>query len=173
VNALADLTAAPEWFAMARRLKRKSSTPKKRMRRTAAEPPTSVKRGELPPLSADERARLRVSLSQESDRGYVEEARGWRSKSTRAAASKPPLPKIAGKRARGAERTYDREAIRGVAKEFPAAPGEPKSWWFDRVREECRHKRPVIKTPKNDRTMARIVGDLYAPPPAEARRASD
>jgi hypothetical protein len=75
-------------------------------------------------------------------------------------------PKARPKARVGAERAYDYEAIRAVAKDFPAVSNEPKAWWFERVRGECGRKRPAIKTPANDRHMGRIIGDLYSAPKA-------
>jgi hypothetical protein len=65
----------------------------------------------------------------------------------------------------GAERAYDYDAIWWVAKELPeSGTDQHQSWFYDRVRDECKLKRPVIKTPTNDRTMSRIIGDLYFGP---------
>jgi hypothetical protein len=36
-----------------------------------------------------------------------------------------------------------------------------QSWFFDRVREICGQRRPRIKVPHNNRTMARIIGPIY------------
>jgi hypothetical protein len=63
------------------------------------------------------------------------------------------------------EPIYSHEDIRAVA-EQAAKDGRDahRSWFFDRVRELCRQRRPRIPTPANDRTMGRIIGDLYQSP---------
>jgi len=79
----------------------------------------------------------------------------------------PALPKSKSKSKRkvrsGAEPTYDRDAIRAVAKE---AGGHDKhrAWFYERVRDLCRVHQPRIKAPGSDRTMGRYVGDLYRGP---------
>jgi hypothetical protein len=71
----------------------------------------------------------------------------------------------------GAERDYDRDAIRRVAKGLPeSGTDEHRSWFYDRVRNACDLNRPVITTPANDRTMSRIIGDLYFGPKASSSR---
>ena len=59
----------------------------------------------------------------------------------------------------GTDRTYDHEAIRAVAKEV-LKPGRDKikAAFFERVRNACSGK---TKTPENDTTMDRIVGNLW------------
>jgi len=64
------------------------------------------------------------------------------------------------------ESDYPREAIRAVAEEALAknGPDKHRSWFYDRVRELCRQRQPRIKAPANDRTMGRIISDLYHRP---------
>jgi hypothetical protein len=74
-------------------------------------------------------------------------------------------PRVKPKAKVGAERDYDRDAIRWVAKELPeSGTDKHRSWFYQRVRDECSNKRPVVKTPANDRTMGRIISDLYFGP---------
>jgi hypothetical protein len=78
-------------------------------------------------------------------------------------------PKAKPKAKVGAERDYDRDAIRRVAKELPeSGTDQHRSWFYDRVRDACKLERPVITTPANDRTMGRIIGDLYSGPKASS-----
>jgi hypothetical protein len=60
---------------------------------------------------------------------------------------------------------YPHGDIRAVAKEA-AKDGcdKHRSWFYGRVRDMCRIHRPRIRTPANDRTMGRIIGDLYHRP---------
>jgi hypothetical protein len=63
------------------------------------------------------------------------------------------------------EPTYPHAAIRAIA-EQAAKDGrdDHRSWFYDRVRGLCRAQRPPIEAPASDRTMGRIIGDLYQPP---------
>jgi len=74
----------------------------------------------------------------------------------------PPAPKPSKPKARpGAERTYDHDAIRTVAKDVLTTGGDDRrAWFYERVRNLCRERH--IKTPDNDRSMGRIIGDLYS-----------
>jgi hypothetical protein len=69
----------------------------------------------------------------------------------------------------GAERAYNRDDIRRVAKQLPeSGTDQHRSWFYERVRGACELERPVITTPANDRTMGRIIGDLYFGPKASS-----
>jgi hypothetical protein len=164
---------------MAAKAKRKSSTPAKRKRGTAVEPPTSIRRGEPGPLAEGYLPSLRLSADEMAERRKREaELQQWRrliddanrgvwsvKKKTR------PPPKVAGKR-RGAERTYPYEAIRRVAEELPRPLDKHRSWFFERVRNTCKAQ-GIKPVPANDRTMGRIIGDLYDPQPSEVRPLRD
>jgi len=73
------------------------------------------------------------------------------------------------KRTAKREPDYPRDAIRAIAEEaLKKGRDEHRSWFYDRVRELCRQ--PRIKAPASDRTMGRIIGDLYPPPKRTASR---
>jgi hypothetical protein len=73
-----------------------------------------------------------------------------------------PARRAKSKRRQEAERDYPYNDIRGVAVEaLKIGTDEHRAWFYARVREMCRQHRPRIRTPANDRTMGRIIGDLY------------
>jgi hypothetical protein len=115
------------------------------------------------------------------DRAAALERYGWRPKVKPASqlqpqqpqAPQPAMPELqsqprAKPKARvGAERDYDYDDIRRVARELlGTGTDKHRSWFYERVRNACKLKRPVIRTPANDRTMSRIIGDLYSTPKA-------
>jgi hypothetical protein len=63
----------------------------------------------------------------------------------------------------GKPRHYDHAALIDVAEDISkhGAADTYQSWFFERVREECGRRRPRIKAPGDDRTLARIVGHVY------------
>jgi hypothetical protein len=61
---------------------------------------------------------------------------------------------------RGAPRDYEHDNILAVAQELKGVDSS-RNRFFNRVREACKTCRPVVITPKNNRTMDRIIGDLY------------
>jgi hypothetical protein len=81
-----------------------------------------------------------------------------------AAKTEAPKPKLK----RGAPRDYEHNNIIAVAQELEGVDSS-RNRFFDRVREACKTCRPVVITPKNNRTMDRIIGDLYRQLKSEAK----
>ena len=82
---------------------------------------------------------------------------------------KPPKSKR--KARQGVERDYPYDKIRTVALEaLRTGTDERRICFYNRVREICRQHRPRIRTPANDRTMGRIIGDLYQNTKRPARK---
>jgi hypothetical protein len=85
----------------------------------------------------------------------------------RVGAAVPVSRKKRRKKAGGSPREWDYEGIRAVAKEVrEEGIDQTRVWFYNRVREVCAGKRPRIKTPdpENNRSMTRIIGDLYRAP---------
>jgi hypothetical protein len=63
---------------------------------------------------------------------------------------------------RGAERTYDHDAIQDLARErLKTEPDKHRSWFYEGIRNAGRDCRPRVRVPESDRTLGRIVDDLY------------
>jgi len=62
----------------------------------------------------------------------------------------------------GASRTYNYAAIISVAENLAGGRlDDRQSWFFDRVRDACDRQRPRVEVPSDNRTMGRIIGDVY------------
>jgi hypothetical protein len=62
----------------------------------------------------------------------------------------------------GSPRDYEYADIVAVAEDAAKVRVDDRqSWFFDRVREMCGQRRPRIKVPDDNRTMARIIGPIY------------
>jgi len=63
---------------------------------------------------------------------------------------------------RGAERKYSYKAIQDLAREKLAAGAyEHRSWFYESVRQAGKDHRPRVTVPKSDRTLGRIIDDLF------------
>jgi hypothetical protein len=62
----------------------------------------------------------------------------------------------------GSPRDYEYADIVAVAEDAAKVGVDyHQSWFFDRVREICGQRRPHIRVPQDNRTMARIIGQIY------------
>jgi hypothetical protein len=123
---------------MAAKAKRKSTTSARRKRRAAAEPLTSVKRGEpskelpLLRLSADEVAEWRKQEAelQQARPKSLQEARRELDRALRERDGWPPSspPKKRRGKAPGRPRDYDHEAVRGFGRDLIEVFGMPETF---------------------------------------------
>jgi hypothetical protein len=112
---------------------------------------------ELPPLTPEQ---LREQQDSRKARKAIDRYIAIRDNQIPPPWQSQPAARSKSKAGPGAERQYEHGRIRAVAKEVrKTGTDEHRSWFYDRVRETCRVRH--IKAPKNNRTMGRIIGDLY------------